>query len=188
MIVVRDLARHSLRSARPTTDKSLTEKVAVKIFSTFLTLLLASVPQPSLAEKLAADNTRYYRSETTTTANLPFSDAVRAGDLLYLNNQIGNRPGQGVLADGGFKGQFAQILENIDGVLAANGLTRADIVMCTVALTDMADWGELNQIWLTSFSANRLPARNAIGTTGLPLGAVVGVQCNAAYPAWTASR
>lgn len=131
---------------------------------------------------------RYYRSRTTKGAKLPFSDAVRAGNLLYLNNQIGNRPGEGVLVAGGFREQFAQIIQNIDGSLKANGLARADVVMCTVTLTDMTDWSELNHLWAENFADNRLPARNVIGTTGLPLGAVVGVQCIAAYPAKKSSR
>lgn len=133
------------------------------------------------AENPASSSELYYQSETTKTAGLPFSDAVHVGDLLYLNNQIGNRPGEGFLLDGGFKAQFSQIMSNIDGVLEANDLSRADIVMCTVTVTDLSVWNELNRLWLANFPDNRLPARNVIGVTALPLGATVGVQCVAAY-------
>lgn len=129
----------------------------------------------------ASKNRLYYRSEITTALRLPFSDAVRVGNLVYINNQIGNRPGEGFLAQGGFTAQFAQIIRNMDSLLEAMGLSRADIVMCTVTLTDMADWAELNRLWYANFSESRLPARNVIGATALPLGAAVGVQCTAAY-------
>ena len=141
----------------------------------------AATDSSAKAENHVSSKTRYYRSETAKAAGLPFSDAVHVGDLLYLNNQIGNRPGEGFLVDGGFKAQFAQIMRNIDRVLEANDLSRADIVMCTVAVTDLAVWSELNRLWLTNFSDSRLPARNVIGVTALPLGASVGVQCIAAY-------
>lgn len=131
---------------------------------------------------IAAEDITYFSAPTTKAARLPFSDAVRAGDTLYLNNQIGNLPGKGNLVDNSFPAQFEQTMLNIDAVLKANGLSRSNIVMCTVTLTDMANWGELNRLWRASFSADALPARNVIGTTALPLNAAVGVQCIAAYP------
>ena len=139
-------------------------------------------------ESPVSNNKLYYRSETTKAAGLPFSDAVHVGDLLYLNNQIGNRPGDGFLVDSGFKAQFAQIMRNIDGVLEANDLSRADIAMCTVTVTDLAVWSELNRLWIANFSDNRLPARNVIGVTALPLGAAVGGQCVAAHPSGEPSQ
>jgi enamine deaminase RidA (YjgF/YER057c/UK114 family) len=128
-----------------------------------------------------ADGTRYYRSATSVAARLPFSDAVRVGEVLWLNNQIGNVPGVGKV-EGGLEAQLNQALRNIDAVLAASGLTRRDIFHCTVTLSDMSQWGALNQLWGVQFEPERLPARNVIGVTGLPLGALVGVECQAAFP------
>jgi len=124
----------------------------------------------------------YHRSATSVSAHLPFSDAVRVGQVLYLNNQIGNTPGTPRVVEGGLEAQTLQAMANIDGVLAANGLKRRDVFRCTVTLSDMSRWAELNRIWGGLFEPERLPVRNVIGVTGLPLGALVGIECQAAYP------
>jgi 2-iminobutanoate/2-iminopropanoate deaminase len=128
-----------------------------------------------------SEETRYYRSATSVAARLPFSDAVRVGDVLWLNNQIGNVPGVAKV-EGGLEAQLNQALHNIDAVLAAHGLTRRDLFHCTVTLADMNQWAALNQYWGGLFEPARLPARNVIGVSGLPLGALVGVECQAAFP------
>jgi reactive intermediate/imine deaminase len=124
----------------------------------------------------------YHRSATSISAHLPFSDAVRVGRVLYLNNQIGNTPGTPRVVDGGLEAQTRQAMANIDAVLAANGLKRRDLFRCTVTLSDMGQWSELNRIWGGLFEPDRLPVRNVIGVTGLPLNALVGIECQAAYP------
>lgn len=103
--------------------------------------------------------------------------------MLYLNTQIGNVPGTPRVVDGGLEAQTRQAMANIDAVLAANGLKRRDLFRCTVTLSDMNQWGELNRIWGGLFDPERLPVRNVIGVTGLPLGALVGIECQAAYTA-----
>ena len=69
-------------------------------------------------------------------------------------------------------------MDNIKAVLAANGLTMADIVKCTVMLADMAEWPVFNEVYVSYFG--QPAARSAFGTNGLALGARVEVECIAA--------
>src|SRR2546426_11408450 len=77
---------------------------------------------------------------------LPFSSAVRVGDLLFLSGQIGNVPGTRQLADGGITGQTRQVLENIKAVLAFAGSSLDRAVKCTVFLADIQDFAAMNAV------------------------------------------
>lgn len=114
---------------------------------------------------------------------LPFSDAVRVGDVLYLSGQIGAAPGAPGLVGGGMAAEARQAMENIGRVLRARGLGFGDVFKCTVMLTDMSRWAEFNRVYLGYFTPGRLPARSAIGAAALALGAQVEVECLAAFPA-----
>lgn len=109
-------------------------------------------------------------------AGLPFSQAVRNGDTLYLSGQIGAVPGTRAVVPGGFAAEARQALENIRAILVAHGRTTADLVKCTVMLADMADWPAFNEIYV-AFLKKPYPARSAIGASGLALGARVEVEC-----------
>jgi reactive intermediate/imine deaminase len=108
---------------------------------------------------------------------LPFSAAVRAGDILYLSGQIGTRP-DGTLAEG-MEAQARQTMDNIAAVLAAAGLGWSDVFRCMVMLDDMAQWQAFNRIYVGYFGDGPLPARSALGADGLALGALVEVECQA---------
>src|SRR2546425_426530 len=82
---------------------------------------------------------------------LPFSSAVRVGNMLYLSGQIGNVPGTRQLADTGIAGQTRQALENIEGVLASAGSSLDRAVKCTVFLADIKDYGAMNTVYATYF-------------------------------------
>jgi 2-iminobutanoate/2-iminopropanoate deaminase len=107
---------------------------------------------------------------------LPFSSAVRIGDILYLSGQMGFRE-DGTLADG-MEGQARQALENIRAVLASAGLGFGDVFHCTVMLADMKQWPDFNQVYLDYFS-DPLPTRSAFGANGLALGGLVELECQA---------
>lgn len=115
----------------------------------------------------------------TKDLNLPFSDAVRAGGVLYLSGHIGNLPGRTELAPGGIDGQTRQMMENIARVLNAAALSFDDVIKCTVMLADMADWPAFNAIYATYFRPGRLPARSAFAARALALGAAVEMECQA---------
>lgn len=108
----------------------------------------------------------------------PFASAVRVGDMLYLSGQTGDR--NDVLADG-FEAQARQTMENVGAVLKAHGLGFGNVVKCTVLLVDMKNWPAFNAIYVPYFPPGKLPARSAIGATGLAQGALVELECWAAY-------
>ncbi len=113
---------------------------------------------------------------------LPFSQAVRVGEVLYLSGALGNVPGTLRLAEGGMAGQTRQTMENIRQVLGENGLTFRNVFKCTVMLADMAKWADFNTVYVTYFDPDRLPARSAFGANGLALGAEVELECWAHMP------
>lgn len=110
---------------------------------------------------------------------LPFSQAVRVGDMLYLSGQLGNKPGTLELAPGGIEAETRQTMENIGAVLEANRISFDDVVKCTVMMTDMSGWAAFNKIYVRYFKPDRLPARSAFGASGLALGALVELECMA---------
>ncbi|MEJ0044018.1 MAG: RidA family protein [Rhizomicrobium sp.] len=113
-------------------------------------------------------------------ANLPFSQAVRAGGTVYLSGCIGNLPGKMALVPGGIEAESRQTMENIGAVLKEAGLGYENIVKCVVYLADMAEWGAFNAVYVPYFKAGRFPARTAIGAHQLILGARVEMECVAA--------
>lgn len=106
---------------------------------------------------------------------LPFSEAVRVGDMLYLSGQIGYLS-SGQLAPGGIAGETRQALENIKTTLERHGSSLDRVVKVTVMLADMNEWVEMNKVYVIYFSGH-LPARSAFGTNGLALGARVEIEC-----------
>ena len=114
-------------------------------------------------------------------SRLPLSESVSGDHELYLSGHIGNvQPGQPVVT-GGIPAEARQTMENIKAALAAQGLTYADVVKCTVFLADIAEWGDFNKVY-TEFFTKPYPARSALGASGLALGARVEVECMAYTP------
>jgi reactive intermediate/imine deaminase len=109
-------------------------------------------------------------------SGLPFSSAVRVGDLIFLSGQIGNVPGTRELADTGAGGQTRQTLENIKTVLTAAGSALERVVKCTVFLVDMRDYAAMNLVYAEYFPKDP-PARSTVAGTGLALGARVEIEC-----------
>ncbi len=118
----------------------------------------------------------YISSPALKAAKVPFSAAVRVGDVLYLSGQLGNVPGKLELVPGGMEAEARQTMENIKTVLAENGLTFDDVVKATVMLADMSKWADFNKVYVTYFKPDRLPARSAFGASALALGAQVEVE------------
>lgn len=107
---------------------------------------------------------------------VPFSDAVRVNHMLYLSGQLGTDGSFG-LVSGGIKAETKQTMENIRRVLERNGSSLDQVVKCTVMLADMSEWGAMNEVYVTYFAKDRLPARSALGVNGLALGARVEIEC-----------
>ena len=111
---------------------------------------------------------------------LPFAEAVRVGQTLYLSGQLGT-DSTGQLVPGGIGPETRQALTNVAAVLARRGGTMDQVVKCTVMLADIAEWPAMNQVYVTFFP-NHFPARSAFGTTGLALGARLELECMAVAP------
>ena len=108
-------------------------------------------------------------------ANAPFSSAVRVGDVVYLSGAIGITP-DGKLPET-FEGQAKQTMENIGAALKARGLGWGDVFKCTVFIADMKNWPAFNAVYVPYFQPGKLPARSAVGVSGLALGAQLELEC-----------
>lgn len=139
-------------------------------------LVAASVGTRSGA---SAADPEFHPSADPALASLPFSEAVRNGDLLFVSGQIGNSPGTLDLVPGGMEPEARQALANIKAILQRHGSSMERVMKCTVFLADMKDWPAFNAVYREFFSRN-LPARSALGANGLALGARVEVECLAA--------
>jgi len=113
---------------------------------------------------------------TILPTGLPFSEAVRVDHTLYLSGLVGTKPGTLELIPGGIEAETRQTMENIRMTLEAHGASMQDVVKCTVFLADISEWSAFNSVYKTYFQGP-YPARSALGTTGLALGARVEVEC-----------
>jgi 2-iminobutanoate/2-iminopropanoate deaminase len=111
-------------------------------------------------------------SDRIAPAAGPFSAAVRAGELVFLSGQVGQDPATGRLVEGGAAAQTEQIFRNLRAVLEAAGKTLDDVVRVGVFVTDLGDYGAVNEVFARSFGAP-YPARTLVAVAALPLGAAV---------------
>lgn len=103
-----------------------------------------------------------------------YSQAVRAGNTIYLSGQIGLDPATMQLADG-IDAQIHQVFRNLQAVAAAAGASLADAAKITVFLTDLANFAKLNEI-MAQYVPTPYPARSAVGVSQLPRGALVEIE------------
>jgi len=141
--------------------------------------LMAGAALFSVASFATADDVKFLNVSGTVARDLPFSEAVQVGDMVYLSGQVGVKPGSMTLVEGGIRPEAKQVMENIQAVLVKNGLSLRDVVKCTVMLADIGEWATFNEVYREYFSAP-FPTRSAFGTSGLGLGARVEVECWAA--------
>jgi len=109
------------------------------------------------------------------TKGFPFSEAVRVGRMLYLSGMVGTESSM-KLASGGIKAETRQTMENIKARLERCGSSLDHIVKVTVFMADMSEWEEMNKVYVAYFTRH-LPARTAVGATGLVFGARVEIEC-----------
>jgi len=97
----------------------------------------------------------------------PYSHAVEAGGMLFLSGTVPVDPKSGVSAAGDISQSTARVLENIKLILEAAGSSLEQVVKATVFLTDMADFGAMNEVYKTYFTTNE-PARSCVAVKELP--------------------
>lgn len=105
----------------------------------------------------------------------PYSQAVRAGNTVYLSGQIALDPATGQLVEGGFEPQVVQALDNMKAVVQASGGAMSDIVKLTLFLTDLSLFPKVNEIMQRYFE-QPFPARSTVGVASLPRNALFEVE------------
>ncbi|NKB37173.1 MAG: RidA family protein [Gammaproteobacteria bacterium] len=119
---------------------------------------------------------QYLNSPTYKQLGMPFSEAVRAGNTLYLSGHVGNYYGKLELVPGGIGPETRQTMKNIKTSLNHHGATLNDIVKCTIFLADIKEWSQMNEVYKTFFKEH-YPARSAVGQNELAIGARVEIEC-----------
>jgi 2-iminobutanoate/2-iminopropanoate deaminase len=97
----------------------------------------------------------------------PYSQAIKAGDFVFVSGQIALDPATGTIVAGGVVEQTRRVLDNLAAVLAAAGTSFDRVVKTTVYLADMADFGAMNEVYAEYFPAPA-PARATVQAAGLP--------------------
>ena len=115
------------------------------------------------------------QTDSAPAAVGPYSQAIRAGDLLFVSGQIPLDPSSGELVKEDAPGQARRCLENVAAICEAAGTSLANAVRVTVWLTDMRDFAQVNEAYAEFFESDP-PARVAIEVVALPKGADVEVD------------
>jgi len=123
-------------------------------------------------------------NQVIATNNAPaaigaYSQAIKAGNLLFASGQLGINPATGELP-ASFAEQAEQSLKNVKAILAEAGLGFENVVKATVFMSDMANFGALNEVYGRYF-VKPYPARSAVAVKELPKGALVEIEVIASY-------
>ena len=118
-------------------------------------------------------------TEKAPAAIGPYSQAIEVNGLVFASGQLPIVPATGLFPEGGIKEQTRQALLNAQAILREAGLDLCNVVKTTVLLSDIADFGAMNEVYAEMFSAP-FPARSAFAVKDLPKGALVEIECIAA--------
>ena len=111
----------------------------------------------------------------------PYSQAIRAGQFLFLSGQIPLDPVTGEVVAGDVRAQTRRVLDNISGVLDAAGVSMDAVVKTTVFLIDLADFTAMNEVYATAFESPA-PARSTVQVSRLPRDVRVEIEAVALLP------
>lgn len=107
----------------------------------------------------------------------PYSQAIKAGEFVFTAGQVGIDPATGKLVEGGIEAQTQRALQNIGAILEAAGTSLTQVVKTTVFLSNMVDFTAMNGVYKGVFADDPAPARSTVQVAGLPLGAMVEIEC-----------
>ena len=119
-------------------------------------------------------------TDTAPKAIGPYSQAVRAGTLLFVSGQVPIDPATGALIDGDIAAQTHRVMRNLTAILDAAGASMDAVVRCTVYLADMDDFAAMNDVYGSYFS-QPAPARATIQAVRLPKDARVEIDVIASF-------
>ncbi|HET6546273.1 MAG TPA: RidA family protein [Rhodanobacteraceae bacterium] len=114
-------------------------------------------------------------SDSAPNAIGPYSQAVRAGNTLYLSGQVPLDPATGEMVAGGIEEQATRVFENLKAVLAAGEASFDDVVRVAIYMPDLGDFGAVNEV-MKRYFREPYPARSTIGVAALPRGAAVEID------------
>jgi 2-iminobutanoate/2-iminopropanoate deaminase len=123
---------------------------------------------------------RAVSTEKAPKAIGPYSQAIVTGDLIFTAGQVAIDPATGELVGGDIRLQTARVLDNLAAVLDAAGSGLDKVVKCTVFLADFAEFAAMNEVYGQRFGQHR-PARSTVGTSALPRGARIEIECIAVH-------
>lgn len=106
----------------------------------------------------------------------PYSQAIEAGGMVFASGQLPIDPATGAFVEGGVKEQTRQSLTNVQNILREAGIDLSHVVKTTVFLSDMANFGAMNEVY-AEFFTQPFPARSAVAVKTLPKDALVEVEC-----------
>lgn len=109
----------------------------------------------------------------------PYSQAIRAGDFVFVSGQLPIDPKTGQLVEKTIQAQTKQVLKNLEAILKQEGLNFSHVVKCEVFLKDITDFKEMNILYTEAFSHPIKPARYALQVACLPMDALVEISCTA---------
>ena len=121
------------------------------------------------------------RTEAVPAPVGPYSQAIRAGDLLFASGQIPLDPTTGKIVVGEIEDETRQVLANLAAVLEAAGSGLDRVVKATVYLTDLSLFPRVNAVYAEAFASEPAPARVTVGVSALPLGAQVEIDAIAVF-------
>ena len=117
-----------------------------------------------------------YHTDLAPKAIGTYSQAVKAGNTVYLSGQIPLDPATGELVTGDMEAQVRRVFKNLAAVITASGGTFAQVVKVNVYLTDLANFALVNKV-MAEYFTQPYPARAAVGVAALPRGAGVEIDC-----------
>ena len=118
---------------------------------------------------------RVIQTEKTPKAIGPYSQAIQAGNLLFLSGQIPLDPASGELVKGDVRQQTQRVLENLKGVLESQKLGMEDVVKVTIFMKDMGNFNQVNEVYATYFRSSP-PARSTVEVARLPRDADIEIE------------
>ena len=118
---------------------------------------------------------RAIHTEKAPRAIGPYSQAIQAGDLIFVSGQIPIDPATGECVKADIRQQAKRVLENIKGVLESEGRGMGDVVKTTIFLKDMGKFNDVNEIYETYFPAPP-PARSTVEVSNLPRGVDIEIE------------
>ena len=119
---------------------------------------------------------RAIQSPAAPAAIGPYSQAIQAGQTVYVSGQLPIDPSTGAFAGEDIKSQTRHSLTNIKAILTEAGMSMADVTKTTVLLADIAEFGAMNEVY-AEFFAEPFPARAAFQVAALPKAAKVEIEC-----------